>query len=433
MVRLEDARVRTGLLALVLLGCMALVSLRVVRTGSSFGGDGVHYYAQVRSLVVDRDLDLSNEFARLHEEVSGYTGNRKLPFMPPVSPVTGRPATLFPIGTALLLVPFFAAAHLVASLVAAAGGPPADGFTPIYFFATGLGAVVYTGAALVLLIRLGWRLGQGPATAFVGAMGILLGTPWLYYTGLDPSSSHAYAAFAVALFAAVLMGPAREGGFVWWLALGACAGLMGLVRYQDVALVMLAPAMLAWRWRESAARPARTFVRLAALAIGVIAVVAIQLAVHRYLYGSAFETGHRAVANQGFEYWYAPRLHFTALSAESGFLRWSPVIVLALLGLWQFRRRHALEAALCAAAILGQWYVMSAWTDLEQGDSFGNRHLVSSSAFLALGLMEAVRAAGERWPWATRDASRLVFLALVGGGTLVLMVLYSLRIIGKPY
>lgn len=62
--------------------------------------------------MIDRDLDLSNEFARLHEERSAHTGNRKLPTVPTTSPATGRPGTTFPVGTAICLVPFFALGHL---------------------------------------------------------------------------------------------------------------------------------------------------------------------------------------------------------------------------------------------------------------------------------------------------------------------------------
>ncbi|NJP05140.1 MAG: hypothetical protein HC837_05685 [Chloroflexaceae bacterium] len=57
--------------------------------GQLIGSDGTAYYAYVRSLVMDHDLDLSNEYAYYDFTEYGITP-------------TGLPTNKYPIGPALL-------------------------------------------------------------------------------------------------------------------------------------------------------------------------------------------------------------------------------------------------------------------------------------------------------------------------------------------
>src|SRR5262245_40054990 len=72
---------------------------------SLFVADGFGYYIYLPPLVIDGDLELSNQL--LHQEDQ--------PDQPwyRIVPQTGRPSNCFQIGCAVLWAPFFLASHLV--------------------------------------------------------------------------------------------------------------------------------------------------------------------------------------------------------------------------------------------------------------------------------------------------------------------------------
>src|ERR1051326_6892616 len=84
-------------LLLALAACLLLVAGRFYLTRSVLGGDAVYYYSSLRSMAIDRDLDLANEYQHYYHEVSPYTGNRKLINMPPADSVTGRAPAKYPL------------------------------------------------------------------------------------------------------------------------------------------------------------------------------------------------------------------------------------------------------------------------------------------------------------------------------------------------
>src|SRR5215216_1367299 len=121
-----------GLFLLSLLFFLAL--LRVPRVdGQLVGSDGVFYYIYARSLVIDHDLDFANEFAYFQVPPAKYS----------LTPI-GRVPNKYAIGPALLWMPFFLAAHLIALLGGALGlRILADGYGYFYQAAISIGSIVY--------------------------------------------------------------------------------------------------------------------------------------------------------------------------------------------------------------------------------------------------------------------------------------------------
>jgi hypothetical protein len=66
------------------------------------GVDAAAYFAVAHSLLMDRDLDLTNQYQAIAHQISPWLA---------VQPVTGRPGSPFPIGYSLLTLPFLALGH----------------------------------------------------------------------------------------------------------------------------------------------------------------------------------------------------------------------------------------------------------------------------------------------------------------------------------
>src|SRR6476659_3946780 len=105
-----------------------------------------------------------------------------------------------------------------------------------------------------------------------------------------------------------------------------------------------------------------------------------------------------------FMQWTSPH-PFAVLFDKHGLLSWTPLILVALVGLVRFARTHVRVALPIAAIVLSAWYVNSAVADWWAGEAFGARRFLSLYPLLVLGL--AVWVDGSRHSW------RVVLVALL--------------------
>ena len=358
--------------------------------------DGREYFVQVRSLAIDFDLDLANENARFG--VRGTAGN-------------------YPFGTPLLWTPFFLLAHGWLTLLNLFGGEyPTNGFFNPYQRAAGLGSLLYGFAALVLIYRL-LCAHFSRRLAASAAILVTVGTFIVWYLVVDNSMSHGASMFAATLFL-YTWHQRRDDSVTRWALLGATAGLMSLVRWQNVLFVII-PAleeMGAWTRRlasrgdgaSSALEPAwlqRAAARYAAFGATFLLVFAPQFVAWKAIRGSWFAPPAGAHGTE----WTSPQIGGVLFSPDRGLFSWTPLLLLAVFGLLAFARRQPRIAALLSAALVLQVYINAtvAWS----GHGFGARRFSNCALIFAIGLAALLR-------WMQRRPSVAPAL-LVGGLTAV--------------
>jgi hypothetical protein len=340
------------------------------------GSDGVFYYAYLPSVWLDGDLDFTDEYRQLlgpgQEAVAGFTPK-------------GLPVNGYPVGSALLWSPFFLSAHgFVLALRALGAALPADGVGYPYQAATLLGSVVYGSAGLWLVYRL-CRRRFGPAAAAAAVVLLWLGSNVLYYMVAEPSMAHMCSLFALGLFFYLWDGQQEEGNRRAWLALGWVGGLAALVRVPD-AIFLLLPALGMLPRLPRA--PARVLIRLFLYAAAALTAFAPQLFVWQALYGSLAD-GYKAMSGGVIFHWLAPKLWQVLFSNLHGLYTWHPLFLAATAGLVLLARRSPRErrwALLLAMGLAMQVYLVGAWREWWQGDSFGGRMFISAVPIFALGL-----------------------------------------------
>ncbi len=398
-------RVITALFGLCVLAYLATLPLPRARDDALlFHSDGVGYYAVLRSLVLDRDLDLRNELFVLAGEVHDR----------PVAPY-------YTIGMAVAWLPFYLAAHLAASLGAALGLPiRADGYHQLYQVAVCLGSMLYGYLGLRLTYSL-CREFADVLAAVAAVVVVWLGWSIVYYLTIENSMSH-MVSFAVvsALIAWWRLG--RDAAPVrYWCGLGLLTGFAATVRPQDglflvlPGLSLLSAALTAVRGprpigvagypvprkrspgsappldtvptvRESG-RPATLADVVRAgllLAAGVALGYAPQLVASTVAYGTPLTVGYQAAGQRFFLA--SPRLAEVLFSTWHGLFTWHPVLLLVPVGLWLVARRDAADALALTVAWLLQVYLVASWEVWWQGDAFGSRMLINCGAIFALGL-----------------------------------------------
>lgn len=337
-------------------------------------GDGNGYYAWLRSPLIDGDVDFVNEYQRADTLFrQGFITDDGKPTPRMTTARTGRVENQWSIGPALLWLPFFGVAHVLALL----GAGVADGYSPVYMWAVALGSALYGFAALVFGVSIARAMGAG-AWAPAAAATVLAASSLPVYIYLLPFHVHAVAAFATGLY--FWWGLVRLRGFTpgHWAIWGATASLMVAVYF--VHAVLLVPVL----WRLAGKGSGRDKLRaLGAFGAAALPIAAIHLWSRYALYGS-FSTGYRDTF-----FFFSPRLWATAFSPEHGLLLWTPVLILAAVGLAALARRDPrARIMLVAWAVL--FYVIASYQNWHGQSSFGNRFFVSLTALYVPGVSIAL-------------------------------------------
>jgi hypothetical protein len=395
--------------------------------------DGRWYYVYLPSLVVDGDLDFSNQI-REH----WYTD-----WHPPLDQVgtiwhteTGLLKNKFPIGPALTLAPSFLTAHLLALLLHALTGASwcvPDGYTVPYQVINLLFMLGLTAWSMRLTDELlTEEFGANPALVAAAVILYWLGTPMLYYSFREPYMSHVVGAFWVTTSIYLcwrLQRTVTEAGRLSLVRLTLLAFTTSMALICRPTNVFLLPFHL---WLLAGILRSGLGLRfLLSLPVALLGLVpfGVQLLIWRGLYGRWF---HYAYEQEGFR-WTHPAGWQTLFSSRHGLFFWSPLLLASLAGLLWFRRQGKqgrTTLLVCfATSFLMLWYFNSAWWCWYFGDAFGGRAFLELGSLFVIGLagaFEAVRRAGT----VTRRAFvTAVCLALVYHG--VLFYLYSFRLIPR--
>ncbi len=387
-----------------------LVLLAVLFRPEIHGSDTIGYYSWLRSAVIEHSLNVSDAFKQL-----GFPEER------PLSP-TGYMIDEWPVGSAVLWLPFFLVGHAFANLSTAAGHPIAtDGYSWPYQASTALGSAVYALIGVYWLYRLCQRFAPqfesmlAPVTAW-------LASPLVLYMSAQPFVAHANDFFMNVLFFRLW---AREEEPTWQsrFGLGLAGGLAAAVRPQNAPLLLwpgVADASgVALRHGERGAFLARGLALVAGAVIGFMP----QLIVWRVVFGQWLVSNPYTVARQSFT-WSSPHFLDVLFSTNRGLFPWTPMAVLAVLGLFIYLPRYrARWAAFLALNFLIQVYIIGSWSSWSGAISFGQRFLVNCVPAFALGLAALYVA----WrPRLTRWSLTLISGAFVGWN-LVLLARYGLE------
>lgn len=395
------------------LGLVLLYAVGVLlRDTHGITTDGVTYFAQLRSLVFDRDLDVAREFTVLGQ--------------PP------RPNHVVPIGPTLLWAPLYllvAAGDALGRMIGV-WRAPADsatlGLTTPYVRAALLSSFALGATGLVaLLVHLRAHFSKGVAWT---AVTLLFGaTPLFWYMVYEPAMTHAASFGFAALFAVASAAWLTPWGQVptvrQSLVLGTLLGGAFAVRSQEVLFALL-PALFVFGvtapWPDRVNRA----LRLAGWAfLGALPWLLLQ-ALHSYVLFSRYE--YNLLGQGGYFNPLQSRWIDTLFSSWHGLFSWTPVVYVAALGTVAYLRREWRWAVAALVILFLTAWVNGATQDWAAGWSFGGRRFSSVLVLLAPGLALAIEAMVKR---------PLLALAPVVAGALwwnhLLMVQYTSGMLPK--
>lgn len=371
--------------------------------GPRVEGDGVYFWLYLRSLVMDRDVDFSNDYAR-YGNPWAYRPTEKGKAM--------NPAT---VGCAVLWLPFYLPARAGVWLAARAGAVVrTDGTSHAEELAAFYGTFLYGFCALLLALRLCRRhFPDGPS--LVAAVGAAVGGTLVFYMVVQPSYSHAPAAFVFAAFVERWDATREDRTLRGWAVLGALGGLAMLVRPQLAVLAVLPLADLVGRVVALVGETDASSRRRSASRLGLAVVVGLgaalvafspQMIVWKIIHGTLFAIPQ----GESFMQWTDPLVGEVLFHPRAGLLPWMPLALPALVGLGLVAyRRRGLGLPLVLLLLLMAWVNGATW-DWWAGYSYGARRFTAIYVLLAFGLAAAVDAL---FSWVRRRAQAFAVGVLV--------------------
>jgi len=314
---------------------------------------------------MDWDLDFAND-----EAVFGKTGARQYAF-----------------GAPILWSPFFILGHVWLSALNILGWDlRVDGYSFPYQRAIGLGTLLYGFSGLVLIYQV-LRRYFSKGLACLSTLGLCGVSFLIWYLTVENSMVHGVSMFATTLFLFLWHRYRTVPTRVPWVWLGAVAGIMTMVRWQNSAFVALPLAdllWLSWQARSSRTRLWTTSRNLVIFTGAAFIAFVPQLLFWKSVYGSWFYLPVREHAFQ--PTWLPPYIIDVLFSSNRGLLSWTPVITASLIGLVFFARHHGRVALVLAGGFLAQVWINGAVEIWWGGSGFGARRFANCALVFAVGL-----------------------------------------------
>jgi hypothetical protein len=389
-------------------------------------GDGVGYYAYIRSLLIEHKLDFTNDWRAGNESFVMGRVDADGRIDPRLYTRTGHLDNHFAVGPSMLWTPFLLPVHCaMVTLQKFGANVKANGFSRPYIITMALATTLYGFLGLLISFRLACRYTE-EHWAFLATLGIWFGSSLPVYMYFNPSWSHAHSVFAVAVFLWYWQRTRQGRTLTQWVILGLLSGLVLDVYYANIA-VLLVPFVeslqVYWRsWRTpgldwQALR--RLFGGNLLYCFATLITFSPTLITRQIIYGHPLSFGYGDV---DVSQWAAPRLGSVLFSSDHGLLVWTPLLIPAVAGLFFLRRRDRALAAYLATALLALYYLIAIDSCWDGISSFGNRFFISLTPVFVLGLAVSF---SEFAKWLGRERKAMVITSSVT----ILFILWNLAFI----
>jgi hypothetical protein len=376
------------------------------------GADDTFYYLWLRSWVVDGDLDFENDI----HAVPFLEQHAKDTVLKEPRTATGLVLNKYPLGWAVVSLPFFAAAHLLTPLTAW----PADGFSPPYQVAVWLGQMGIAACGFVLLHRI-LRRWFPSDLALTAILITWLNSPMVYYQSARIAMVHnvVFTLGCIVLWLALLFreslascppeGPsAKTRRNLLLITAGAAfhAGLFVICRPSSlVYLILPVSLILAAMWQHLRTQAGFCAALLATALTSALLGVAPQLLAWKEVFGNWIFYSYQG---EGFNWW-QPQFFTSLWSPHHGWFNWHPFLLPGLLALsWASLRGRFPRSWLLSWALI--IWVNASWHMVYFGSAFGGRAYEFMGVFSTIGFAYLMH-----WlqPW--KRVQQVLFVLMLTG------------------
>lgn len=345
--------------------------------------DGAGYYAYLPAFLIYKDFSL--EKADFYQVDAKYLDYPAIYF----SHFTQRYVNKYPIGVALLVLPFFSLAHLISSF----SGLPMTGYTLIYQYFVRAAGPFYLIIGLYFLMKV-YQSNFSLKTAMISLLSLVFATNLFHYAVNDNLMSHVFSFFLISTYLYLLFDWKRDVNWSKSFLVGLVLGLVFLVRNTNL---IFAFALIPFVKRN-----------LKYFSVIMLAFLIVCLSQFLYWKYSAGKYLLFSYQGEGFNF-LNPQIYGVLFSPRKGLFFWSPIFLLGFLGVGNLKKKIGPLFYSFLFVILIFVFLAASWYDWAFGASFGHRAFIDLypilGLFLAAGLEKLIKKIGFR-----KTAVILIFL-----------------------
>ncbi|MEZ5046963.1 MAG: hypothetical protein R2831_08220 [Chitinophagaceae bacterium] len=279
-------------------------------------------------------------------------------------------------GQAIMMLPYFLIAHSYCLLNSSF---PADGFSAPYQMAIGIGMLLYAFLGLFVLRKVLLTFFKDCTVALL-LLCYVVGSNYLNYSSIDQAMTHnvLFTIYSFILYCTIRFH--KNPNFYLAIVLGILVGLATLIRPTDILSILIP---LCWNIRSlKNLRGPFGFIqehvlKYLLMLLFVFLIFFIQMLYWKYV---AHEWFVYSYEKQGFS-WFKPHVYNYTMSYACGWLRYSPMMILPILGIiyYLIKGQHAVAIVFF---ILINAYIVMAWDIWDYGGTAG-RAMVQSYPIMA--------------------------------------------------
>jgi len=349
--------------------------------------DDSSWYAYLRSMVIDGDIDFFNERGYRHKfslTSTGYATN-----------------WIYAFGNAILWLPYFLIGHIIAWIYHAAGfSVSLDGFSAPYHVLTGIGSATNALFGMFLLYLILKRYFSKKASFL--AVNIICYSSFLpFYIFVRSRMAHANEFFCIVLFLYLwlIVHDKEKRENVYYLLLGISAGLLASVRLNDLSLIVI--FLSGWVWgffsdfKKGRNNLGRRVINLTLFLVPILVIISPIFIISKILFNNYFSLENakttsdsvlalgssiKAILNLFSHF----RLTSLLFSADKGLFFASPALIAGFAGFFMFIKKHRYVGCVFLTGFLIN--IFQVVTFVGFGVEYGIRYLIPSLPFFAIGL-----------------------------------------------
>ena len=397
----------SGIVTLAL--CILFVALvSISPPGNILSWDVFGYYLYLPLTFIHQDIKFTDP-AFVQSIIDTYQSSGTF-YQAHQAPETGNFVIQYTMGLSLLYLPFFLLGHAFALMT----GAPADGFSAPYQVAIICSSLFYTCLGLFLMRKVLLHFFTDRITALTLLI-IALGTNYYHLNGYNTGMSHNYlfGLYALLLWLTILWH--KKPGIWLALGLGTVMGLAVLSRPSEIVIVFI-PLLWGVYNRTTLEEKVRLLLKhwqsVAAIGVVMFVVGFPQLLYWKYLSGQWLFNSYQN-PGEGLDL-LSPHFGNLLFSFRKGWLIYTPIMGLALLGFISLYQRKRDIFFPVLAFFCFNLYLVSSWSNWWYADSFSQRSMMQSYAFMALPLGALLLSASH---------SSRIRLNLLGVATILLVAL----------
>lgn len=355
-------------------------------TQAAIAWDVAGYYWYLPSIFIYKDLK--------HQHFANSIINKYKPspdfqeaFMDSAS---GNYVMKYSSGMAVMFLPYFAIAHIIATQF----GYPADGFSAPYQLAIQVGGLIMSLIGL-WYFRKFLKIYYGDTVTALCLIVLVVGTNYLNYGAIDTGMSHTWLFTLYVFLLLVTHAFYKKPSIKYAAVIGFLTGLLTLSRPTET-LSLLIPLLWGLESLSGTALKQRiAFFKANVKAVAVAGACAAVVVSVQLIYWKSV-SGHWVVysyQDQGFS-WLHPHWYDYALSFKCGWLAYTPVMMLAFIGIISYVR-YGTNKVMVITFFFLNFYIVCSW-DIWW---FGGRAMVQSYPILMLPIASLLEVMLRKKTW----------------------------------